>query len=262
MLRDIFGLQGKVALVTGAGRGLGRAAALALAEAGAAVALVSRTRGELDSLREEITDLGATAIVEVCDLSSPEVADPLIAAVTKQLGRLDILLNNAGVAVPDEAMSMSAATAELHWSLNLRTPIALSRAAAQVMIANGGTGKIINVSSLAALRGFVDRASYGVSKAALSGFTRTMAVELARAGHDIQVNSIAPGAFGSGTNGTPPMDAAVKERARKIMALIPMRRPASPPEIKGVVLFLASAASSYVTGQEIVVDGGWMAAAF
>lgn len=259
-----FDLTGKIALVTGAGKGLGRSAALALAEAGADVAIVSRTIDELRAVQREIHARGRRCEIFEIDLSRDFDGPALVAAVVAALGRIDILINNAALMIAEPAASVTGAALEAQIAMNVAVPMQLSGAAYSEM-ARQGSGKIIHLSSLAGRLGFAGRAAYGATKAAIASHARTLAVEAARAGHDIQVNSISPGAFATGFQPAKAADDgrddaqqgdAAADRRLAVLSRIPMGRPGRPDEIAGVILFLASAASSYVTGQDIVVDGG------
>jgi len=256
MLQDLFGLAGKVSLVTGAGRGLGREAALALAAAGSDVALVGRTPSELDSAARAIEALGRRALVLVADLADFEHAPSLVERTVADLGRIDVLLNNASVIARETVAETSWDNYDWQMNVNLKATIALSRAAVPHMAQVGG-GKIISVTSLAAMLGTGHYSAYCVSKAGVSLFSKSLAIELARDGIDIQVNCIGPGMFATEMNRTAnEIDPAFEQF---VLSKIPMKRPADPEEIRGLVLFLAGKASSYVTGQDIYIDGGWLA---
>jgi len=256
MLEDLFGLKGKVSLVTGAGRGLGREAALALAQAGSDVALVSRTLTDLESVAAKIEALGRRALVLQADLADFENVSTLVTRTVESLGRLDILVNNASVIARESIAGTTWANYDFQMNVNLKATFELSRAAVEPMKRQGG-GKIINVTSLAAVLGTGNYSAYTISKAGVSLFTKSLAIELAREGHDIQANCIGPGMFATDMNNIAnEIDPAFKQF---VLSKIPMKRPAQPEEIKGLVVFLASKASSYVTGQDIYIDGGWLA---
>jgi NAD(P)-dependent dehydrogenase (short-subunit alcohol dehydrogenase family) len=196
------------------------------------------------------------------DLAASDNVHGVVDMVVAALGRIDILINNAALMIAEPARAIEAASLEAQMALNVSVPMQLGNAAYEAM-ARQGSGKIINISSVAGLLGFGGRAAYGATKAALASYTRSLAVEAARAGHDIQVNAIAPGAFATGfqpartsPQGRADLEQAQSERATAALSRIPMRRPGRPAEIGGLIIFLASAASSYVTGQEIVIDGG------
>ena len=255
MLEDIFGLTGKVALITGAGRGLGRTAAIGLAEAGADVALLSRSRAELEETAEAIRKLGRRALVIPADLSEIETLPAVVDTVIREFGRLDILVNNAAAIVRDRVVDVKWKDYDFQMDVNAKATFALSKAAVPHMIAQG-SGKIINVTACAAEIGFAMFPVYAMSKAAISLFTKSLAMDLARQGHDIQANCIGPGAFTTHMNAVE--GAADSSFDREVLAHVPMNRKARPEELKGTFIYLASKASSYLTGQDIYVDGGWL----
>ncbi|MGE0667861.1 MAG: SDR family NAD(P)-dependent oxidoreductase [Sphingomonadales bacterium] len=257
MLTEIFGLEGKVALVTGAGRGLGREAAIGLAEAGADVALLSRSKAELESTAKAVEAVGRRAAVLPVDLNDFELMPGVVDGVVRQLGRLDILVNNAAYIVKESLDEVNWDSWDRQVNVNLKSPFALCRAAVKPMTAQGG-GKIINVTSLAAILGTHNYAVYAMVKAGLSVFTKTLAVELARAGINIQANCIGPGKFDTHRDDGDRRKRSGKELER-LLSLIPMGRGARPSEVKGAVIFLASDASSYLTGHDLYLDGGWLA---
>lgn len=255
MLDDIFGLSGKVGLVTGAGRGLGRTAAIGFAEAGADLALLSRTRGELEETAQAIRKLGRRALVIPADLGEIEALPAVIDTVIKEFGRLDILVNNAGVIVRDHVVDVKWKDYDFQMDVNAKATFALCRAAVPQMIAQK-SGKIINVTACAAVIGFAMFPVYAMSKAAISLFTKSLAMDLAKQGHDIQANCIGPGAFATHMNTVEAE--ADNQFDREVLAHVPMNRKARPEELKGTFIYLASKASSYLTGQDIYVDGGWL----
>jgi NAD(P)-dependent dehydrogenase (short-subunit alcohol dehydrogenase family) len=252
-LEVMFGLKGKVALVTGAGRGLGREAALALAAAGADVALVSRNREELEGVASDIRGMGCRALPLVVDLADWTASEEIIARVIEHLGRVDILVNNAAVIVRDKFEDVTWGDMDLQIAVNLKTPFALCKAALPHM-KDRGTGKIINVTSVGGSRGAAEYSVYSTCKGGLSLMTKSLAVELARDGFNIQANCIAPGSL------LTPMNRAAGEADPGhfdfLRSIIPMRRSGEPGEIRGLVVFLASAATSYITGQDFFIDGG------
>jgi 2-deoxy-D-gluconate 3-dehydrogenase len=250
---DSFRLDGKVALVTGAGRGLGQAMALGLAEAGADIAGLYRTNYQ--ETQTQVEALGRRFLPLQCDLQEATVArlNEVVDQVVGELGRLDILINNAGIIRRAPALEFG----EQDWDdvirVNLKALFFLSQAAARVMAQQGG-GKIINIASMLSFQGGILIPSYTAAKSGVAGLTRAMANEWAAKG--INVNAIAPGYMA--TDVTAPLRAD-PQRNQAILARIPVGRWGQPAELKGVAVFLASAASNYMHGAIVPVDGGWLA---
>jgi NAD(P)-dependent dehydrogenase (short-subunit alcohol dehydrogenase family) len=245
-----FRLDGKTALVTGAGRGIGRAAALALAAAGAKLILVSRTPSELDEVAREIASRGGKAQALPFDVTRSDVVRDAFTG----LGRLDILVNNAGLNRPQPFLEVDEATLDLLLGLNVRAAFIVAQAAARLMVAAGG-GVIINMSSqMGHVGSELNRTVYVMTKHALEGLTKAMAVELAPKG--VRAVSIAP------TFITTPLtkpffdDPAFK---KWVLDRIPLGRLGTVEEVAQAVVFLASPAASLVTGSSLLVDGGWTA---
>ncbi|MGV8978383.1 MAG: 2-dehydro-3-deoxy-D-gluconate 5-dehydrogenase KduD [Cellulomonas sp.] len=253
MILDQFKLDGKVALVTGAGRGLGLGYALALAEAGADVALLDRT-GCPETVAQ-IEAMGRRAHQVVCDLSTatPESLQGVVAEVVSSLGGLDILVNNAGIIRRQPAIEFSEENWDDVLQINLKAVFFLSKAAATVM-ASAGHGKIINIASMLSFQGGILVASYAAAKSAIAGLTRSLADEWAPLG--INVNAIAPGYFA--TDNTAPIRTD-ENREKSIIGRIPAGRWGTPADLQGTVVFMASAASDYMHGSIVAVDGGWLA---
>jgi NAD(P)-dependent dehydrogenase (short-subunit alcohol dehydrogenase family) len=245
-----FRLDGKIALVTGAGRGIGRAVALALAAAGAELVLVSRTPRELDEVAQEIVSRGGKAHVLAFDVTRSDAVRDAFAG----LGHLDILVNNAGLNRPQPFLEVDEATLDRLLALNVRAAFIVAQAAARLMVANGG-GVIINVSSQMGHVGSErDRTVYVMTKHALEGLTKAMAVELAPKG--VRVVSIAP-TFIETPLSKPFLD---DPNTRKwILNRIPLGRVGTVEEVALAVVFLASSAAALVTGSSLLVDGGWTA---
>ncbi len=250
---DLFKLDGRVALVTGAAQGLGQAMALALADAGAGVALLDRS--DPAQTVQMIQALGRKALPIRCDLRAASVADlqGVVAQVVEQLGRLDILVNNAGIIRRADAIEFSESDWDDVIQINQKAVFFLSQAAARQMVKQGG-GKIISIASMLSFQGGIRIPSYTAAKSAVAGLTRAMANEWAA--QKINVNAIAPGYMS--TDNTAALRAD-PQRSRSILERIPAGRWGVPTDLYGAVVFLASAASDYVTGTILCVDGGWMA---
>ena len=241
MILDQFKLDGKVAIVTGAGRGIGQAYALGLAEAGADIAVVDVI--PMDETIEAIKKLGRKAIGIKADLAKGEKEAPkIVAKVVKALGRVDILVNNAGIIRREPFLEHSAKNWNDVISINLSTPFFLSQAAARQMVKQGKGGKIINIGSMLSFQG------------GIKSLTMLMANELSKYG--ICVNAIAPGYIA--TANTAPIRAD-KKRNKAILDRIPAGRWGTPDDLKGLCVFLAAPASDYVTGFMYACDGGWLA---
>ena len=250
---DLFKLDGKVALVTGASQGLGQAMAVGLAEAGADVAGLDRTPDCAETCAQ-VEALGRRFMSIECDLLAASVADlgAVVADVVRTLGRLDILVNNAGIIRRAPALEFSEKDWDDVLNINLRAVFFLSQAAGRVMRAQGD-GKIVNVASMLSFQGGVIVPSYTAAKSAVAGITRALANEWAPLG--INVNAIAPGYMA--TANTAPLRADAK-RSVAILARIPAGRWGTPEDLKGAVVFLSSAAADYLHGAIVPVDGAWL----
>jgi 7-alpha-hydroxysteroid dehydrogenase len=249
MIQDRFRVDDQVAIVTGAGRGIGAASALALAEAGAHVVLSSRTKEQLDSVAEQIEALGRKAVVVPADLSDLDAVAGLADVAAKQLGRIDIVVNNVGGSMPRPFLDTSPSRLIREFSWNVATAHALTRAAVPTMLETGG-GAVVGISSMmgrTAGRGFV---AYGTAKAGLSHWTRLAAQDLAPR---IRVNAIAVGSIATSALEIVLDDDDLRTTMERGT---PLKRIGDPEEIAATVLFLASAAGGYVTGKVIEVDGG------
>lgn len=248
-------LDDRVAVVTGASRGIGRAIALGLAAAGAAVALVGRDDHSLAATKRQIEGAGGQAAVHVTDLADGAAHQRLIAAVADRWHCVDILVNNAGVAPPEPtARSDDFSAWEALLRVNLNAVFRLTRLCGRMMLAKGD-GSIINIGSVAGDSALIAaQPGYCATKAALNGLTKALAVEWAP--HNVRVNTIAPGYIATEMNAAARKD---KKFVGSVKARTPMGRFGTPEEIAAVAVFLASPASSYVTGQTWSVDGGWSA---
>jgi 2-deoxy-D-gluconate 3-dehydrogenase len=252
MILDKFKLENKVAIVTGAGRGLGQAMAIGLAEAGADVAMVDIIN--VDETQKAIKKLNRKCIAVQVDLSKKENIKEIIDSSIKSLGRIDILVNNAGIIRRAPLTEFSEKDWDDVMNINIRALFFLSQAVGKVLIEQGSGGKIINVASMLSFQGGILVPSYTASKSAVMGLTRLLANELAP--HKINVNAIAPGYMA--TDNTAPLRAD-PQRSKAILERIPAGRWGEPEDLKGVVVFLASEASSYMQGYTVAVDGGWLA---
>ena len=249
-----FDLQGQVALVTGAGRGLGRAIALALAAAGADVALGLRDAGADSGVAAEVEALGRRPLPLQMDLARAGQIGPAVNAAAERFGRLDILVNNAGIAPGNPAEDVTEEDLDATLAVNLKGTFLASQAAGRVMIRQGA-GKIINIGSQAGAVALPGESVYCMTKAAIAHLTKCLAVEWGR--HGISVNAVAPTFIR--TPGTEPALADPEFRADVIERIAALHRIGEPVEVAGVVVFLASPAASLITGETILVDGGWTA---
>jgi 2-deoxy-D-gluconate 3-dehydrogenase len=250
-MASCFGLAGKAALVTGANTGIGQAIAVALAEAGADVALAGRS--EPSETLARVRAAGRKAVSVKADLSSTGPIRLVVDETLAELGRIDVLVNNAGIIRRNDLLRFSEEDWDAVMDTNLKTLFFLSQAAARHM-ADRGSGKIINIASLLTFQGGIRVPSYAAAKSGVGGVTKAMANELAPMG--VQVNAIAPGYIS--TNNTAALQAD-ETRNRQILERIPAGRWGNPTDIAGAAIFLASPASDYITGHVLAVDGGWLA---
>lgn len=252
MILDAFSLTDKVAIVTGCDTGLGQGMALALAEAGCDIVGVGRKTPH--DTAAQVTQCGRRFFAIQADLSKQDAVNDIVSQTVSQMGRVDILLNNAGTIRRCDALDFSEKDWDEVMDLNLKTAFFLSQAAARQFIAQGNGGKIINIVSMLSFQGGIRVPSYTASKSGLMGLTRAMANEWAA--HNINVNAIAPGYMA--TNNTQ----ALREdevRNNAILERIPAGRWGVPADLKGPAVFLASSASDYINGYTLAVDGGWLA---
>ncbi|HRT06958.1 MAG TPA: 2-dehydro-3-deoxy-D-gluconate 5-dehydrogenase KduD [Candidatus Paceibacterota bacterium] len=252
MILDQFKLDGKSAIVTGAGRGLGQAAAIGFAEAGADVAVVDiistdETAGRIKALGRRVCQIQA-------NLLERAAVQQIVDATVRELGGIDILLNNAGIIRRAPVLEFTEKDWDEVIQINQSAVFFLSQAVARQMVKQGRGGKIINIASMLSFQGGIRVPSYTASKSAVMGLTRLLANELAP--HKINVNAVAPGYMA--TDNTAPLRADAA-RSAEILARIPAGRWGVPEDLEGALVFLASRASDYVTGYTVAVDGGWLA---
>jgi len=245
---DLFRLDNKVALVTGSASGLGAAIAVALSQAGASVAC----HGNRRAATETADAIGEKAAAFRADLSSTTGAEDLFTQVKERFGRVDILINNAGTILRAAAEDVALEDWQQVLQVNLTSVFQLSQLAARDMIPRK-QGKIVNIASLLSFQGGIRVPAYAASKGGVAQLTKALANEWAPKG--IQVNAIAPGYFS--TTNTEALQAD-ETRNRQILERIPAARWGEPEDLAGAALFLSSAASDYVTGTILTVDGGWM----
>jgi len=250
-----FGLEGKVAVVLGGTSGIGKAIALGLAEAGADVAPVSRRKEKVEETALEIERISGKkppiAAADVLDKSAVAEAFSRIAA---ECGRLDILVNSAGATIKKPSIELTEDEWDRVVDTNLKALFFACQAAAKIMISKGSGGKIINIASLASFVGLNEVAAYCASKGGVLALTRALGREWAH--HKINVNAIAPGVFRTPLN---EHLLAIKERYDMFVSRTPMGRVGHVDELVGAAIYLASPASDFMTGQSIVVDGGFLA---
>jgi 7-alpha-hydroxysteroid dehydrogenase len=249
MILDAFRLTDRVALVTGSGHGIGRAIALACADAGANVVCAARTQAEIDETAEQVRARGREALALRCDVLHTEQLEALLSATLERFGRLDVLCNNAGGALPRAALALSERAFEKIVRFNLTSPFLLTRMAVPRMVETAGGGAVVNISSGASTLAVGGMAAYGSAKAGLNQLTRILAAEFAP---KVRVNAIVVGQVD-----TPGASSALSaEMKRQAAANIPMKRIGAPDDIAACALYLASPASSWVTGHSFAVDGG------
>ena len=253
-MNDLFSLAGRVALVTGGGRGLGRSMATALANRGADIAIVDLDGELADQAAAEIASLGRRALGVRADVTDRDAAGRAVDAVVHELGGLDVLVNNAGIAILSPAESVAVADFRKTYEVDVFGLFNFAQAAYEPLSAKG-RGAIINIASMAGITVLTpqEHAAYNSAKAAVIMLTRSLAVEWAPVA--IRVNAIAPGYML-----TPPVAQLRDEdpaRWQTWMSRVPLGRPGVPPDLDGAVIYLASDASSYMTGSVLVVDGGY-----
>lgn len=248
-----FELQDQGAIVTGAGRGLGKAISLGLAEAGANLVVVSRTPEELEITATEVRQRGRQAFPLRVNVTRQEDVEQMVQRTLEEFGHIDILVNNAGIALPKPALELSLKEWEQVITTNLTGVFLCCQVVGREMVRRG-YGKIINIASLLGLHGMPRAAAYAASKGGVIQLTKVLALEWVE--YNVRVNAICPGYFDT------PMNQHVLADPQKrafVLERTPMRRLGQPKELVGTVVFLASAASDFLTGQVICVDGGWTA---
>ncbi len=240
-------IKNKVAIVTGAGRGIGKGIALAMAKEGYSVVVSDINQTDAEAVTNEIKELRVKAISIICDVSKKLEVEELFKQTVEQFGGVDVLVNNAGIYPFISFANMTEADWDKVLDVNLKSIFLTSQIATKIMPAGG---RIINISSIASLVGFEGLVHYCASKGGINGLTRALALELAP--KKITVNVVAPGAIN-----TPGANQTDQTILKQTIAMVPLARMGEPEDIANAVVFLADQKSSYITGQVLVVDGGW-----
>lgn len=252
MILDRFRLDDKIAIVTGASAGIGRGSALAFADVGAHVVCAARTPDRLEAVADEVRRRGVRALAVPCDVNDEQQVEHVVARTIEEFGRIDIVVNNAGGTAPTAALDLSVRDFEAAFHFNVSTGFLLTRLAAPSLAERGGS--VVNISSGMAHLVEIGFVAYGTAKAALSHMTRLLAHEFAP---KIRVNALAVGA--TETDALSPFLNAAEGLRDQMVAMTPMARLGTPEDIACAVLYLASPASSWVTGKIFEVDGGTVA---
>ncbi|HQM30727.1 MAG TPA: glucose 1-dehydrogenase [Syntrophales bacterium] len=251
MINKLFGLEGKVALVTGASKGLGRSMSEALAVAGADVVLTARTMSLLEETAGLVARHGRRALPIKCDVGDDGNVQEMVKVAAREMGKIDILVNNAGMQINKAFRDETYDNWDRHLKVNLYSAFSTCKAVGPLMVKQK-KGKVINIVSVLGVRAFWNTIAYSTTKGALIQFTRAMALEWAR--FNINVNAIGPGWFK--TEIVEILD-KYPESKKMVLGHIPFGRLGEPAELSGVVIFLASPASDYMTGETVFVDGGY-----
>lgn len=252
MVKDLFNLDGKVAIVTGASRGLGQGMAIALAEAGANVVGVGQS--DMSATEAEIKKAGREFLRIKADLTSTDKVDEIVEKTVEKFGRVDILVNNAGTIRRQDAIDYTEKDWDDILNLNLKTVFFLSQRVAKEFMKQKSGEKIISIASMLSFQGGIRVPAYTASKSGVAGITKALANEWAK--FNINVNAIAPGYMATDNTKAIRED---EKREREILERIPAGRWGTPEDLAGAVVFLASKASDYVNGYTLAVDGGWLA---
>lgn len=252
MILDLFKLEGKVAIVTGANTGLGQGMCVALSQAGAKVCGVARR--SCDETKEAVEKNGGEFFEIIADLGSTKQIDYIVSEVKNKFGKVDILVNNAGIILREDAINVTEENWDKVIDINEKVVFFLAQAVAKEFIAQGTGGKIVNICSMLSYQGGIRVPAYAASKSAILGLTRALANEWAS--HNINVNGIAPGYMA--TNNTAQLRGD-SNRSEAILDRIPAGRWGTPDDMMGAVIYLCSDAANYVNGFTLAVDGGWLA---
>ena len=251
-MNDLFDLNGKVAIVTGATRGLGQGMAIALAKAGANIVGIGQS--SLENTEKEVEKLGVKFLPINANLTTLDKLQEIVDKTKRKYGKIDILVNNAGTIRREDAINYTEKDWDDILNLNLKTLFFLSQVVAKEMINQKSGGKIINIASMLSYQGGIRVPAYTASKSGVKGLTKALANEWAK--YNINVNAIAPGYMATDNTKAIRED---EKRNKEILDRIPAGRWGTPEDLAGAVIFLSSKASNYVNGECIAVDGGWLA---